>query len=338
MSEVTPFMTFDLARVRANARRFRATAAEFFPLERCSFFYAVKANPDPRVLSAVAEESFGFEVMTVSQLAALPAGAPVIVSGFHKPGPLLENAEKRARYLVVENPHEVERANDVHLVLRVKLGPDRKIGCDFDEIAAIADRFGSRVLGLHFHAGWNVKDEDEIRGHLRTLARAHELLVSRGVRPRLWNFGGSFCEDAADPAQLGRRMRLYREAWDEVGVDVHFEPGRYLVGDAGDLISEIVHVDERAKTLYVDTSAYGYRLTAGTPSADLLNASGGESRAWRVFGFWPAEGDQCTLEIAGTPKRGDRIRFRNMGAYTWDMPLQFEPDRGVVTRYQERGA
>src|SRR5262245_32673569 len=51
-----PFLLVDIDIVRAKARRFKAA------LPRVQPHYAVKANPDPRVLKALIEEGVGFEI------------------------------------------------------------------------------------------------------------------------------------------------------------------------------------------------------------------------------------------------------------------------------------
>src|SRR5215208_1536285 len=51
-----PFLILDTAIVRAKARRFRAAMPRVRP------HYAVKANPDRRVLKVLAQEGAGFEI------------------------------------------------------------------------------------------------------------------------------------------------------------------------------------------------------------------------------------------------------------------------------------
>ena len=55
-------LVVDVARVRHNARRFAAAMPSVRP------HYAVKANPDRRVLLALAQEGVGFEIASPSEL------------------------------------------------------------------------------------------------------------------------------------------------------------------------------------------------------------------------------------------------------------------------------
>src|ERR1051325_197190 len=57
-----PFLIVDTAIVRAKARRFRAAMPRVRP------HYAVKANPDRRVLKVLAQEGCGFEIASTAEL------------------------------------------------------------------------------------------------------------------------------------------------------------------------------------------------------------------------------------------------------------------------------
>src|ERR671934_1520662 len=57
-----PFLILDTAIVRAKARRFRAAMPRVRP------HYAVKANPDPRVLKVLIQEGAGFEIASIAEL------------------------------------------------------------------------------------------------------------------------------------------------------------------------------------------------------------------------------------------------------------------------------
>src|SRR5205814_6421042 len=57
-----PFLIVDTAIVRGKVRRFRAAMPRVRP------HYAVKANPDRRVLKALSQEGCGFEIASTSEL------------------------------------------------------------------------------------------------------------------------------------------------------------------------------------------------------------------------------------------------------------------------------
>src|SRR3972149_8023817 len=57
-----PFLLVDANIVRTKARRFKAVMPRVQP------HYAVKANPEPRVLQALIEEGVGFEIASIAEL------------------------------------------------------------------------------------------------------------------------------------------------------------------------------------------------------------------------------------------------------------------------------
>src|SRR6188472_2957429 len=57
-----PFLLVDSEIIRNKARRFKAAMPQVRP------HYAVKANPDPRVLRTMLEEGVGFEIASISEL------------------------------------------------------------------------------------------------------------------------------------------------------------------------------------------------------------------------------------------------------------------------------
>src|SRR5687768_11687478 len=57
-----PFLLVDSDIVRDKARRFKAAMPQVHP------HYAVKANPDPRVLKTLIEEGVGFEIASIAEL------------------------------------------------------------------------------------------------------------------------------------------------------------------------------------------------------------------------------------------------------------------------------
>src|SRR6266705_2193631 len=57
-----PFLLIDSSIIRDKARRFTAAMPRVFP------HYAVKANPDPRVLKTLLEEGAGFEIASIAEL------------------------------------------------------------------------------------------------------------------------------------------------------------------------------------------------------------------------------------------------------------------------------
>ena len=75
-----PFLIVDTAIVRGKVRRFRAAMPRVRP------HYAVKANPDRRVLKVLVQEGAGFEIASTVELdLLLPLGVPAAEIFFSNP-------------------------------------------------------------------------------------------------------------------------------------------------------------------------------------------------------------------------------------------------------------
>src|SRR6266850_5225049 len=57
-----PFLLIDTSIIRNKIRRFKAALPRVHP------HYAVKANPDPRVLKVLIDEGAGFEIASITEL------------------------------------------------------------------------------------------------------------------------------------------------------------------------------------------------------------------------------------------------------------------------------
>src|SRR5712675_450186 len=103
-----PFLIIDTAIVRGKVRRFRAAMPRVLP------HYAVKANPDRRVLKVLAQEGCAFEIASVAELdLLLSLGVPAAEVFFSNPIKSRESiayaAAKGVEWFVVDSPDELRR-------------------------------------------------------------------------------------------------------------------------------------------------------------------------------------------------------------------------------------
>ena len=107
-----PFLILDTAIVRAKARRFRAGMPRVRP------HYAVKANPDRRVLKVLAQEGCGFEIASTAELDLLVSlGVNPAEVFFSNPVKSRESiayaAAKGVEWYVVDSMDEMRRVFEV---------------------------------------------------------------------------------------------------------------------------------------------------------------------------------------------------------------------------------
>src|SRR5438067_10468969 len=117
-----PILIVDLEIVRAKTRRFRAA------LPRVRPHFAVKANPDPRVLKVLIQEGAGFEIASIAELDILMGlgvpSAEVFYSNPMKSRAFLEYAaSKGVEWYVGDSVEEIRKVksvrSDAKLYLRI---------------------------------------------------------------------------------------------------------------------------------------------------------------------------------------------------------------------------
>lgn len=261
----TPRYVYDLATVRERARALLSVSA----LDRC--FYAIKANPHPAILRALATEGFGLECVSGAELehvfAALPDLPPrrVLFTPSFAPRQEYETAFARGATVTLDNVEALRRWPDVFrgrtIWLRLDLGRGEghhekvrtggaaaKFGLPvarFDAFLEEARRLDVRIRGLHAHLGSGIDEPRhwrEVYGQLAGLADnvgTVETLDIGGGLPVPYAPG----EREFDLATWGEGLAEVRAAYP--GYALAIEPGRYLVAEAGVLLLGVTQVVEK---------------------------------------------------------------------------------------------
>ncbi|MGN6513486.1 MAG: bifunctional aspartate kinase/diaminopimelate decarboxylase [Lysobacteraceae bacterium] len=261
----TPRYAYDLATVRERARQLSAIDA----IDRR--YYAIKANPHPAILRALAEEGFGLECVSLGELehvaATLPRLAPgrVLFTPSFAPRREYEAAFAHGATVTLDNLEALRRWPDVFrgraLWLRVDLGRGEghhekvrtggaaaKFGLPlarFDAFAAEARALGVRITGLHCHLGSGIEDP----AHWRTVYAEVAGLAEQLDGVETIDIGGglptAYREDDPpfDLAAWGAGLAELRAAYPRFALAV--EPGRFLVAEAGVLLLGVTQVVEK---------------------------------------------------------------------------------------------
>ena len=281
----TPLYVYSAQTVRANTRRL---AAAFAPL-RPQLCYAVKANGNLSLLRLLRAEGVGFDIVSGGELhRALAAGADpaaLVFAGVGKTDAELAAAlDVRLGWFNVESADELARLNAlaaargqrarVALRLNPAVEPDThhhirtggarsKFGLPLAEARALADRRADYpavdLRGVHVHIG------SQMAGPGPTLRALDEILAFLETVPGLdmLNLGGGFPvgyrEDEPVPevetfaAAIVARLRPWAGR-----LSFHLEPGRYLVAEAGALVTAVqaVKVMGGQRVAIVDTGMH----------------------------------------------------------------------------------
>ncbi len=339
-----PFLILDTAIVRAKVRRFRAAMPRVRP------HYAVKANPDRRVLKVLVQEGAGFEIASTAELDLL-LGLGVSAAEIFYSNPMKSReaiayaAAKGVEWLVVDTADELRRIQeirpDARQYLRVaapNIGSDwplsGKFGCsiaDAREIIAVAAKLGVDLGGITFHVGSQCRNPENWRVALEKARGLFDAMAKAGLKPRLLNIGGGFPVRHVKPipsievigAVVNEGLKGFAE-----DVQVIAEPGRYLVSDAGYFVCRVLGTAMRAgkRWMHWDAGLFGGVIEAaeGLKYRIRTDRSGPDS-AWTVGG---PTCDSVDVVMRDEPlpsdlQEGDFIYIRNAGAYTTAYASQF---------------
>ncbi len=212
----------------------------------------------------------------------------------------------------------------------------RKFGCDAELAADLlphARSLGLRPRGLSFHVGSQQTDPTQWQAPIAAAAGIFHACARRGLELAFLNVGGGLPAQYRTPIPP---LDAYAEVIDEA-LRKHFggarpeiviEPGRYVVGDAGVLRSEVLLIAKKSRQaekrwVYLDAGRYnGLPETQAERIRYRIRTSHDGKRCGPVVLAGPTcDSTDIIYEHAGYELPldldfGDKIDFLSAGAYT----------------------
>jgi ornithine decarboxylase len=341
----TPFLLLDLDRVR---EAYQAFGTE---LPGVDVHYAMKCNPDRRVLRRLHELGCGFEVASAVELRRLAAigvdPTGVIFSNPVKPAAHVAAAARAGVWrFAFDSTAELAKlaahapGAGVYVRLRTALGgntvpSEGKFGVDGRRAAALlrqARTLGLRPYGVAFHVGSQMLLPEAWDSAVEQGAGVLAELAADGIELDMLDLGGGFPArygDAEPPPALkafadvittsvGRHLP-YRPA------KLAVEPGRALVAEAGVMVATVIGVAQRSgrRWVHLDVGAFnGFMeaLESGNRLRFPLADSRGSDRLASCHLTGPTCDSQDTImfdaELSADLEVDDRVFLFGAGAYT----------------------
>jgi len=254
---------------------YRKVAKAFAPVNAMVCF-AMKANSNLAILRTLAQAGAGFDVVSGGELRkALQAGAnpkKIVYASIGKTVQEIEAAVKAGiLFFNVESAQELEQIQSVcrrlkkRQMISLRMNPDvdphthsfittghkaSKFGMDIKTVESLLRRHREfpnlNIGGLHIHIGSQILEarpfKTAIEKALRVIARAKR----SGVPIRYLNIGGGLGivyhkeapQTAADYAKVV--LPLLKRS----GLKVILEPGRFIVGNSGILVTQVLYLKE----------------------------------------------------------------------------------------------
>ena len=356
--EGTPLYVYSTPAILERARALQSALAGL----DAGICYAVKANGNRALLALLAGEGIGADIVSGGELRrALAAGIPadrIVFSGVGKSAgeidaalqagiarfnlesrPELDLLQARARALGVRAHASVRINPDVDARTHAKISTGRaenKFGVSIAEAHAWFDAGATwpdvRLDGLHMHIGSQLLDLAPVREALARMAGAWRDLAAAGHRLACIDVGGGlgvrYREGEHAPAAVDY-VAAIREALAGFDGRLLVEPGRWLVAEAGVLLSRVLLVKEGASRRFlVLDAAMNDLLRPSLYDAwhDIvpLVDSGRERLAYDVVGPVCETGDTFAIDRS-LPRceAGDLVAILGAGAYGASMASNY---------------
>ena len=274
----TPLFVYDYAVMADRVARLWAA----FP--GIDLHYAIKANPFPPVVAAMASLVQGLDVASVGELERALAVKPAEAISFAGPGkrdPELEAAIRAGVTLNLESEGEADRALAIGQRLgitprlAVRVNPDFELkgsgmkmggraspfGVDAARAPALVRRIvaaGADWRGFHIFAGSQALDTAAIiETQAATLALAKRLAEEAGHVPPLVNLGGGFGipyfagDTPVNVEHIGVALADAMTSLAIPGARYALELGRWLVGESGVYLTRVIDRKESQGQMFL---------------------------------------------------------------------------------------
>lgn len=347
----TPFYAYSASAIERQYRRFAAAFAGR-PARLC---YSVKANSNLSVIATLAQLGAGADVVSEGEFRrALAVGIPgnrIVFSGVGKTEAELSFAVAHDVYQVnVESRDELKALSAVAqragrtIAVAIRVNPDvdarthhkittgkkeNKFGVDLahapDVFAEAASLPGIALKGLAVHIGSQLTALGPFEIAFSRVIELFRTLAAHGVRLERLDFGGGIGIRYRDetPPTIEEYAGVIRQMTRGLDVELAFEPGRYIVGNAGVLATRVLYMKEGVTRRFVIVDAAMNDLLRPTlydAWHEIVPAnaskSAGHAVAQSVVGPVCETGDAFALDRLLPPFRtGDLMAILSAGAY-----------------------
>lgn len=356
----TPFYYYDMDLLEQTLDQVKNESSKYGYVVH----YAIKANANPRILDAVRRFGFGldcvsgFEVQKALDTGFNPSG--IVFAGVGKSDWEIElGIDNNISCFNVESVPELEVINAIAAIkgktvsVALRINPnvnahthhyittgleENKFGInqwDLEKvIGALRSMKNIHLEGIHFHIGSQITDLSSFK---ELCLRANELqdwFVSNHLSPRIINVGGGLGIDYYQPEKnaipdFEAYFKLFK-TFLKVRPDqeVHFELGRSLVAQSGNLVTKVLYVKEGVQTRFaiVDagmTDLIRPALYQAYHKIENLSSLAPEEK-YDVVGPI-CESSDCFGKALSLPRttRGDFLIIRSAGAYGEIMASQY---------------
>lgn len=350
----SPLYVYDTERI---ASQYTRITEAFETVNSLQINYAVKALSNINILKYFKKLNSGLDTVSIQEVQlGLEAGFDPTKIIYTPNGVSLEEIEKVAEKGVqinIDNLSILELFGQKHpeIPVCIRINPhimaggnskisvghiDSKFGISIHQvphIKRVVENTGMRINGIHMHTGSDILDID-------TFLRATEILfdvAKQFENLEFIDFGSGFKvpykegDICTDIEQLGIQLsKRFNEFCKEVGKEVTlmFEPGKFLVSEAGFFLAKVNVVKQTTSTVFAGIdSGFNHLIRPmmydSYHQIENISNPTGRDRYYSVVGYI------CETDTFGSNRRiseiseGDILCFKNAGAYCFSMSSNY---------------
>jgi len=356
----TPFYYYDIELLKETLNTVKSEADKY----NYQVHYAVKANANPGILSIIAGYGFGADCVSGGEIrAALDAGFPagkVVFAGVGKADwEISLGLDNDIFCFNVESAAELEIINelagakgriarvalrinpevDAHTHAKITTGmKENKFGINLSMLDGVLDRLSAlgniKLTGIHSHIGSQITDLSSFRNLAIRHNEIQDMLEAKNIHVEHVNMGGGLGIDYYHPNHIpippfdNYFAAVHKLLNVRPGQQVHFEPGRSIVAQCGNLVSKVLYVKEGEVKKFAILDA-GFTELIRPAMYDAYHrieniSSDGPVEIYDVVGPICESSDVFGKDVElNAVHRGDLIVLRSAGAYGEAMASQY---------------
>ncbi|SHE38689.1 type III PLP-dependent enzyme [Desulforamulus putei] len=271
----TPILVLSLSQVEYNYKFFQQH------LPGVKVFYAMKSNPEPRLIKKLADLGSSFDVASDGEIYALsemgiPPERMVYANPVKTPRGLAAAQKMGVRQFTYDSESEIDKIAGfipgATVLLRIRIDNNtslvdlnKKFGTDPREALALLRRARDRGLdaaGLCFHVGSQNTAAEAYLYALSVSRRIFDAAAREGIKLRILDIGGGFPIPTGDLnidviAMVEQIQKQLAKLFPHT--EIWTEPGRFISGTTMNLITRVIGTQVRngKQWYYLDEGLYG---------------------------------------------------------------------------------
>lgn len=357
----TPFMVLLENRIRQNINTFRSVFESVF--NKFTGFYSFKSNFLPEVCKIVLSEGFGAELIGLPELnLALKLGFPsnkIIIGGPYLPENLItKSVQCSVREIIVYNLKDIERINSIaqkhrkiqNICIRINSQKySSKLGVEINNSSIkrikslIKECNNVEISTILSHFSTQMNNPEQFIGNTKVIMESIKRLSDEGILIENINLGGGFPEAVTmkedQLIKIALEIKSIMSSYNIHFNNIYFEPGRYVVGDAGIFISKVVnYTDNRWMFLDIGNNICPKFARNSLRFYNISKINKPHKYQTSIAGIVPTDQDVLAKNYYFTENIdvGDIIMVNNVGAYSLTFSNRFPYELPPI--YLIRGA